>query len=79
MNSFEAGEYVRLRSGGRKMQVIEANALEALPASSLVACEYRAKSRRVLGFYAAHALIRALPPEQESSNEHDTSNTKESL
>ncbi|AHF67682.1 MULTISPECIES: hypothetical protein [Pseudomonas] len=58
MNSFEPGEYVRLRSGGRKMQVINAGAADSLPASSLVACEYRAKSRRVLGFYAAHSLIR---------------------
>ncbi|GFM80247.1 hypothetical protein PSCICN_09390 [Pseudomonas cichorii] len=58
MNSFEPGEYVRLRSGGRKMQVINAGTTESLPDSSLVACEYRAKSRRVLGFYAAHSLIR---------------------
>lgn len=65
MNSFEPGEYVRLRSGGRKMQVISAGAADSLPASPLVACEYQAKSRRILGFYASNSLVRA----QHSSSE----------
>ncbi|WP_122209521.1 hypothetical protein [Pseudomonas viridiflava] len=65
MNNFEPGEYVRLRSGGRKMQVMQTDTSEAMPASPLVACEYRAKSRRILGFYAAHSLVHAHHPKPD--------------
>ncbi|WAJ35467.1 hypothetical protein OU800_12505 [Pseudomonas sp. GOM7] len=63
MNDFEAGQYVRLRAGGRIMRVIAAPPFE----SPLVACEYREKHRRVTGLYAASALIRAPAPHQVAS------------
>lgn len=66
MNSFEPGEYVRLRSGGRKMQVIKESATETRVPTSLIACEYLAKHRRVLGFYAAHSLISIQRPDDQT-------------
>lgn len=61
MNTFQPGEYVRLRSGGRKMKVKHPAFASHLPGTPLVPCEYRAKNHRVLGFFAAHDLVPAQP------------------
>ncbi|RON51961.1 hypothetical protein [Pseudomonas frederiksbergensis] len=57
MNTFEPGEYVRLRAGGRKMIVKHPSFTSDLPGTPLVPCEYREKKRTVLGFYSARDLI----------------------
>lgn len=63
MNDFEAGQYVRLRAGGRVMRVLAAPPF----ASPLVACEYQDKHRRVTGLYAASELVQAPAPQQRAA------------
>lgn len=78
MNRFEPGEYVRLRCGGRTMQVMKDGPSESLArTSSLIACEYRAKNRRVLGFYAAHALISTRCPEEPVAVDENASPSRQ--
>ncbi|WP_260963120.1 hypothetical protein [Pseudomonas citri] len=59
MDTFEPGELVRLRSGGKTMVVKHSSSICQLPDTLLLLCEYRAKNRLVQGFYAVRDLIPA--------------------
>ncbi|ROM52170.1 hypothetical protein BK648_09960 [Pseudomonas poae] len=62
MSTFEPGQYVRLRSGGKRMLVKPAQDSAHLPNTALVPCEYEEKKRTVLGFYIAANLRLADAP-----------------
>lgn len=62
MSTFEPGQYVRLRSGGKRMRVMPALETAQLYGTSLVPCEYQEKKRTVLGFYNAANLKLADAP-----------------
>ncbi|WP_248750461.1 hypothetical protein [Pseudomonas sp. MWU15-20650] len=63
MSTFEPGQYVRLRSGGKKMLVKPALDSAQLPNTALVFCEYVEKKRTILGLYiAANLRLVDAPP-----------------
>ncbi|MBM9488989.1 hypothetical protein JBE38_23925 [Pseudomonas sp. ICBG1301] len=63
MSTFEPGQYVRLRSGGKRMLVKPAHDSTHLPNTTLVPCEYQEKKRTVVGFYiAANLKLADAPP-----------------
>ncbi|KTC25880.1 hypothetical protein AO391_06650 [Pseudomonas marginalis ICMP 9505] len=62
MSTFEPGQYVRLRSGGKRMLVIHVLETAQLTNTSLVPCEYQVKNRKTLGFYIAANLRLADAP-----------------
>ncbi|ARB31469.1 hypothetical protein HX787_00025 [Pseudomonas tolaasii] len=64
MSTFEPGQYVRLRSGGKRMLVKPSLEAAPLPHSTLVLCEYVEKKRTVQGFYIATNLKLASDPQQ---------------
>lgn len=63
MSTFEPGQYVRLRSGGKRMLVKPSLEVAQLPHSTLVLCEYEEKKRTVQGFYIASNLKLANAPQ----------------
>ncbi|CRM72050.1 hypothetical protein AOA59_21320 [Pseudomonas sp. 2822-15] len=71
MSTFEPGQYVRLRSGGKRMLVKPALDTSQLPNTELVLCEYEEKKRRVQGFYIAAnlTLVNAAPNAQNAERE----------
>lgn len=64
MSTFEPGQYVRLRSGGKRMLVKPPPEATPLPHSTLVLCEHEEKKRTVQGFYIATNLRLANDPQQ---------------
>ncbi|NVZ21560.1 hypothetical protein [Pseudomonas costantinii] len=63
MSTFEPGQYVRLRSGGKRMLVKSALDTAQLPNTALVPCEHEEKKRTILGFYiAANLKLADAPP-----------------
>ncbi|AZC26600.1 MULTISPECIES: hypothetical protein [Pseudomonas] len=64
MSTFEPGQYVRLRSGGKRMLVKPPPEATPLPHSTLVLCEHEEKKRTVQGFYIATNLKLASDPQQ---------------
>lgn len=64
MSTFEPGQYVRLRSGGKRMLVKSTLGAAPLPHSKLVLCEHEEKKRTVQGFYIATNLKLASTPQK---------------
>ncbi len=62
MSTFKPGQYVRLRSGGKRMLVKPAQSSTQLPDTALVLCEHEEKKRTILGLYIAANLRLADAP-----------------